>query len=882
MFGHPSTARILLFAGFALTMFCAPALAEDPTEFVDPWRLDPVASPDFQFVELRLDPAERDYTGSTRIEMTLHEDTDRFQIQAFEMNITRATIEGKPGQFDLTIEEGEEALQNMIAPQTLPAGSYVLNIEFNNDYDIRATSLYKVTAQEEDYIFTQFEATDARGAFPCFDEPQYKIEWQIALTVPAGDTALSNTPVEEHTVEGEMERTLFMRTKPMPSYLVALAVGPFELVDIPGTDIPCRVVTPKGKAAMTAEVVYNTPLILDALEDYFGRPYPYRKLDLVAVPEFLAGAMENVGLITFRETILLLDPENTTVAQKRSAASVNAHEIAHMWYGNLVTMEWWDDLWLNESFATWMGTKITNQVFPEFNLDVTKVRGTERAKDADTSSATEAIRAPVMSNSVFESMDASITYQKGEAILSMFENFVGEELFREGVRNYIEQNAWGSTVAADLLNNLSETTGVDFNTAMGTFLDQPGVPDVQVTPLGDGKVELTQTRFSFRDQEHPEPTPWHIPIVLKYSDGEQIREHRVMMREPTQIIELPGGADPVWIHPNSEEMGYYRWNVGAEKLMAMIEIAQDRFSPRERVALVGQVSAELRAGRINGGSYLAATTILMRDEHPEVLNTALSNLGEVRAAFVTPEIMPAFRAWVGASVGPAVERYGLTPRKGEDEAVSLVRPSLISWMGNWGEDVEVRVFASEVTEAYLADRQSVDASIAGACINVAAIDGDWKLYNAYKQSFEEATVPAERARFLSGMGRFGNWSMQEAALDFTLSGNLRPQELFTIPIGVGMMSWENEDRMWSWFVENYDQIIELMPPQFKTYMPLFAGGCEEERLVAAREFFAVTDHQAPGQDRIMARVEEGTIECADLRRREGPTVQEFLLAHGSR
>ncbi|RKZ13934.1 hypothetical protein DRQ53_10675 [bacterium] len=880
MFSFHPAARSVLLVAICLLMSTTATLADEA--FEDPWRLDPIASPDFQSVDLVLDPGQREYTGSTRIEMTLHEDSDRFQLQAFEMDIDGVTIAGQAGQFELTVEEGEEALQTLIAPQVLPAGTYVLSIDFHNDYDIRATSLYKVTAEDEDYLFTQFEATDARGAFPCFDEPQYKIEWQIALTVPAGDIALSNTPVEETSTVDGMQRTLFMRTRPMPSYLIALAVGPFELVEVEGTSIPTRIVTPKGKAHMAAEAARNTPPVLAALEDYFGRPYPYRKLDLVAVPEFLPGAMENVGLITYRDTILLLDPENVTVAQKRTLSSVNAHEIAHQWYGNLVTMEWWDDLWLNESFATWMGHKITNEVFPEFNLKVTSVRGTEGAKDSDTSAATEAIRAPVMSNSVFESMDASITYMKGEAVLAMFENFVGEENFREGVRNYINKHEWGSATGGDLLDDLSESTGVDFHTAMGTFLDQPGVPDVSVTPLGDGKVELSQTRFSFIDQDLPQEQPWQIPVVLKYSDGKQVREHRTLLTGPSEIIELPDGANPEWIHPNSEEMGYYRWEVDPAQLMEMIAISVDEFSPRERVALVSQVSAQLRAGRINGGDYLAMSTALMQDPHPEVLNTALGNLGEVRQAFVTPELMPAFRSWVRQNVGPAVELYGLTPGEDEAEGVSLLRPSLIAWMGNWGEDPEVRLFARQVADSYLQDPDLVDASIAGACLRVAAIDGDWKLYNAYKKAFEAATVPAERSRYLAGLGRFAKPAMQDAALALALSGDLRPQELFTIPMGVGMHSWEQPDRMWTWFVANYDRIIELMPPQFKTYMPFFAGGCEEERLVAAREFFAIEEHQAPGQDRIMERVSEGVIECADLRRREGPTVEEFLLDQSSR
>ena len=874
-----------LFSFCVLVALCAScsllvttsAAGDFPGYAGDPWRLDDRVVPTFQKVHLVTDPGADDYTGVTEIDLRVNETTDRFRLHAFEMDLGAATL-WRDGRelFALEVAPSEADLHVFTAPRSLEPGDYRLRLEFANDYDRRARALYKLEYEGEDYLSTQFQAIDGRGAFPCFDEPRFKIEWQVVLTAPSEDLAVSNTPVEATEVEGAMTTTTFLRTKPMPSYLVALAVGPWERVPVEGLDVPAHVITPKGKQAMAAWAVETTPPLLRALEDYFGLPYPYRKLDLIAVPEFQYGAMENVGLITFRENILLIDPDAATVGQKRSLAAVNAHELAHMWYGNLVTMEWWDDLWLNESFATWMGNKITDQVYPEFGLAVTTVQGAEYAKSIDARQSTNAMRAAVAADAIEGSLDSGIAYQKGEAVLGMFEQFAGEEAFRDGVRAYVDRHAWKNTRADDLLEALTETTGVDFESIMSTFLDQPGVPEVRMTALGDGKVELRQSRFSTLGWEPTGEELWKIPVVFSWSDGEQVRRQRVLLTEPTQIVELPQGADPEWIHPNTDERGYYRWDVGTESLLNLIERSAEVLSPRERVALVSQLSAQLDAGRLGGGDYLRACGLLAKDPRPEVLSASLGSLAKVRAAFVTAEEMPAFRAWVSDVCRPALERFGLTPREGEDEAVNLARPALITWLGRWGGDEEVRAFARDVASRYLEDRDSVDPSIAGACLSVAAIDGGWRLYNEYKTAFEEATVPAERSRFLGALGDFSDKAMQDAALHYALNGPLRPQELFTIPQSVAMGSTDRPDRLWNWFVENYDQIVEKMPPAFKAYMPYFAGGCEEERLVAAREFFAQPEHQAPGQERQLERVAEGVRECVELRGREGESVRAFL------
>src|SRR6185369_11329192 len=320
----------------------------------------------------------------------------------------------------------------------LPPGAYTLDIAFSGPFDTKATGLYHLKARDDWYAFTQFEANDARQAFPCWDEPEFKIPWSLKIEAPAGLVVLGNTPVEKKTEASGRQTVTFQRTPPMPSYLVAFAVGPFEFVDIPGTSVPARVVTPKGQTALAGEAVKMTGPLLTALEAYFKRPYPFPKLDLIAVPEYNYGAMENPGLITFNDRGILLEPNATTDEQRARLAGTITHELAHMWFGDLVTMTWWDDLWLNESFAEWMGNKITDQVYPQYRLPIQEVQDTRRAYGKDDHASTHAMRQRVDETVNLDQMADALAYQKGQAVLGMVETWTGPEVFRQGVIDYLK------------------------------------------------------------------------------------------------------------------------------------------------------------------------------------------------------------------------------------------------------------------------------------------------------------------------------------------------------------------------------------------------------------------------------------------------------------
>ena len=347
------------------------------------------------------------------------------------------------------------------------------------------TGIFRQKTGDDWYAFTQFEATDARRAFPCFDEPSYKVPWRLALTIPKGDIAVSNTPVAKEVSAGDGLRTvIFEETKPLPSYLVAFGIGPFDVVDAGRAGIkhtPIRMIVPRGQASEARYAVETTGQILALLEKYFGTPYPYAKLDNLVIPQTVRfGAMENAGLITCNERILLAKPAEETADFKRGWASVCAHETAHQWFGDLVTLAWWDDTWLNESFATWMSRKIVEQWKPEWDTPVSNVAARAGTMEGDSLATARKIRQPIESKGDIDNAFDNISYGKGAAVLAMFEAWVGPEKFQKGVRRYLGEHAFGNATYKDFLNALEAEGGAGVGKAFATFLDQPGVPLVSL------------------------------------------------------------------------------------------------------------------------------------------------------------------------------------------------------------------------------------------------------------------------------------------------------------------------------------------------------------------------------------------------------------------
>ncbi|MCE9628263.1 MAG: M1 family metallopeptidase, partial [Candidatus Eisenbacteria bacterium] len=512
-----------------------------------------------------------------------------------------------------------------------------------------------------------FESDDAREAFPCWDEPGFKFPYQLIIDAPIAQEVLTNTPVErtDPTPAQDGWRTVtFKRTPPLPSYLLAIAVGPFEYVPVAGMKVPTRIVTCQGQKHLAGTSVAVTPKLLSALERWFGIPYPFEKLDLIAVPEFAYGAMENPGLITFRDDVLLLDAASATVSQRRSNSAVIAHELAHMWFGDLVTMAWWDDLWLNESFANWMAAKITDEVFPEFKDGLANLQRIQNVRESDTQPSTRPIRDNT-SSSAAGLQNVGLVYSKGNAVLSMFESYLGAATFQKGVRAYLKSHAWGNATAGDLWKALDQTSGTNVSAAMTTFLDQPGVPYVRVIPA-EGGVRLTQSRATPYGVTQP-AMRWHVPITLKWSDGKTVKFERVLLTEESKVVKL--AAKPVWVMPNGEGQGYYAWSVPDEWMELLAEKSATLLTSEERMAFLGNLSLLMTAGEVHGDTYLKSLSYYGRDPEPAVVSSTIEGLQGVRAAFVPDSLSNVFAVYVRQTLSPAMERVGFEKKPGEDETV---------------------------------------------------------------------------------------------------------------------------------------------------------------------------------------------------------------------
>jgi alanyl aminopeptidase len=849
-----------------------------------PPRLAHDAVPTSEAVELTLDPEQRSYSGMARIELKVHERTNVVRFHARVLTLDDVLLRGPAGDVRvMAIDRLQPDQARVRLATSLEPGVYQLTIRFHNDYDTRAVALYRVVTGGRGYLFTQFEDTEAREAFPCWDEPEFKIPWTLTLTVPARDLAVSNTRIARETPQGAMKRVEFKPTKPLPSYLVAIAVGPFETVPIRGLSVPGRVVTVRGASAMAAEAANATPPIIRSLERYFGRPYPYEKLDLIAAPEFLYGAMENAGAVVFADRALLIDPRAASPDQRRRVNGVIAHELAHQWFGDLVTMKWWDDLWLNESFASWMATKVMDDVFPENRSGITTLFGVERALTIDARPSTRAMRSKVVGATSLGQTATELTYNKGEAVLDMFEGWLGREKFRQGVLLYLKAHEWGNAEARDLWQALGRVSGQDIDAAMSTFLDQAGEPLVTIEPLGGGRVRLRQQRFLTVGEESGPPVTWRIPVILRFGTGAS-QVQRVWLTERETIAQV-GTRTPSWIHPNADASGYYRWNV-PEAMLDSLVAHRDHLTARERIDLVSVLGAQLRAGALHGDRFLALAAPLANDPAPEVVRAALGVLNDLAPSLTTERDAELFRGFVRATLQPSLARFGTGPRPGEDLSVALVRPDLLTFLAKVGHDSRVIAYAESLGRAYRRNPSSIPASLAETGVVLAALNGDRALFDDYRHRFETTNVPIERPLYLAGLGSFRDPALRRAALDYALQGPLRPQEPLMIPAAMAFNSLGADagrgsallypDEVTEWMFAHFDELRAKLPPNFGTRIMNLGGGYSTARVNALRAFFAEPAHQVQGGGATLGRMSDAIEECANVHERESERVARWL------
>ena len=835
-------------------------------------RLDPNTHPTFQQIELFLDPSQTTYSGEVNIDLNIKQLTSSFRYHAQEMELTSIMLTHNLDTIPVTTTQGPENIVMARTQTVLSPGEYHLKISFQKDFNQQTVGLYRVAYEGNNYLFTMLEAVDARRAFPCWDEPQYKIPWQLTLNIPNEQLAISNTPIASTRTTASGQQIVFKRTKPLPSYLIGIAVGPFDHLPLENLSVPGSIYFVKGKSHLATLAASSAAPLMDALESYLKIPYPFEKLDFIAVPEFWPGGMENAAMITFADRIVLLDPEKTSQNQKRRLAAVVAHEIAHQWLGDYVTMEWWDDLWLNESFADWMDDKIVRQLYPEYHSELNAIRSLQNLMDRDTKITTTPIRKEITTSSqIFE--DLGMAYGKGTQILNMVEQWVGVENFHKGVFSYLQANAWANATSADLWEHLSHVSGQDVNAVLSSYVTQSSLPFLRFEMVNPKKLKITQERFVNDGVIAPEQQ-WVLPVDLSYKSASGEHFQTVLLDKNQMDLSFEEAVE--WIIPNRAARGYYRWIIPME-MFQQISLDPTRYLDTvERIAFLGNAEALLKAGLLAGDTYLELLNSFASDPEAEVVETVLDNLNPISQLFPSDSPNPDYAIYIQNSLKPALLNIGLEQTDGEASALSGLRVRLMSWLAGPGQDQSIKWHMDSLASAYMRNSESVHFDFVSDALAISAHEGNLKLFQDYQARFESAQSSDERYNFLRAMGSFRNPELQDRALAYSIEGPLRTNELTTISNTIRGTE-AGKDKVLTWAMENYSVLTDRMPAHSATaFLGNCADGSSSHRIVLAENFINITGNSAPGSRAYLEKIEERVLDRQRLRNRVFGTMEAYL------
>ncbi len=832
-------------------------------------RLGNQVSPKEQYVSLKLDPSKEDFSGSTKILLEIKKKTSVIRFHALGISITNAKLESKQGTLSLQLHAMEQAIQEARSKTVLKPGKYTLEMDFTARYNTKSVGLYKTIDQGIPYLFTQFEMSDARRAFPVFDEPAFKIPFQLSISAPETQNVYNNTPELERVKDNGWITYKFAKTPPIPSYLVAMAVGPFEKIPVDGMSVDGLILTPKGKIDQAHYAARISPQILKALEEYFAIPYPYQKLDQVALPEFPFGAMENAGLVTYREDILLLDEKRAQIRNKTRTTMVIAHELAHQWYGNLVTMKWWNDLWLNEAFASWMASKITQQLYPELEYNLVLPQNQVMTSDARLS--TKPIRKPIKTEA--DIMDGlGLAYSKGSAVLTMVEQWIGEEAFKKGIRQYMQDFKWRNAEAADLWDSLGKASGKDVKSVLKSFTEQSGYPLLSLQLEGK-KLTIQQRRFSNANVQAPAQL-WSLPVSIRYGKGNKQASTSLLLNSLSTELTLK--FKPDWILPDDNGSGYYRWQLSKTGLDKLLNHT-NKLNDREKLAVLNNVDALLKAGTLTAGDVMASAGKFIADTHPLVVKEALDLLELMKKPFIRQQNQKQWQNFIIKTVTPAADRFGLTPKQNEAAHVTSLRPDILNLLGKDGQDKAIIKTALAQTEVYFKTPEKVPASLVEAYLSIAAHYGDEDLLNQVKTALSKSSDPQRKTKLLNTLGRFGQASVQRKAMDIILDDSITASDVRYL-LSLNGVGHKRRSELQKWILSNYEALSEKAPPFIVPSIPLFlSSACEKEQLAALNSFFSKSGNKVEGTERSLAKVSESVNDCISLRQRELNSVNNYLM-----
>ncbi len=845
-------------------------------------RLAPDPRPLGYTVELVVDPKQETFTGTIDIELEAKTTHEVVWLHADDLTVEKAS---QVGGADAKIVGTKQGLVGLAFSPSLPAGRATLRLVYRGVLSSKDSAGASRQKEGDDwYVFTHFEPIDARRVFPCFDEPSFKVPWQLAITVPADQLALSNTPTTAVTEvmrnQQKWKRFAFARTKPLPSYLIAFAVGAFELVEAgksPRSGVPIRIITPRGQAAQARWAAESTRQVLGLLEEYFGSNYPYEKVDMIAVPLF-SGAMENPGLITFSSQLMLRRPAEETVDSRRAYASVATHELAHQWFGDLVTMAWWDDLWLNEAFASWMTPKIIERWQPGWGAAEGRVGMRAGAMATDKLLAARRIRQPIESNNDIKNAFDPITYNKGASVIHMFEEWVGPSVLQAGVRAYLKKHAHGNATSADFLSAVSLAAKRDVKTPFSTFLDQAGVPALSMDVHCDGKtarLKLHQERYLPIGVVAPAAQTWQLPICVRGTT-------RVCTLLTTTDGELAlPGACPKSLLPNVGAAGYYRAVLSPTQLAALLADGGSSLSVPELLGVLSDVSAMVRAGKLPYGDALALVPRFSGHANRHVVQAAVQLLGNARDNGYFPDAeRPAWVRFIQQNFGARARQLGWLPRSSDDEDTRILRNVLVPLVADDGQDAALETEAAKLATAWMADHSTVPAESVPGILDAAAQrkDGAAARYEAWLTAAKGEKDQLTRVRLLHALSGYRDPAFVARSFALILEKTFDIRESLTLLFGATRTP-RTRRQAWDFLRAQFDPLVAKLPRDMGAMLPNLASSlCDDAVATEAEAFFKDRAPRFVGGPRQLALALENTRQCAAFKRAQSPSVTSFLTS----
>lgn len=846
-------------------------------------------------VDLRILPDQPRFSGHVKIDVDIRKPSRTLYLHGIDLTMSEAWVVSDGGRIEARWEQVDPTGVARLSLATSPkAGPAELHFIYDAPFNAALEGLYTVSDGGEDYAFTQFEATSARFAFPSFDEPVFKTPFTISVTAREGHAVITTTPEISAEPEGEgLVKHHFQTTPPLPTYLIAFAVGPLDVVaweDLPPTEVrdrplPLRGVATRGKGKDLTYALENSRVIIEALESYFDVAFPYPKLDIIAVPDFAAGAMENVGAITYREQLLLIN-ENSSLGQKRAYASVHAHELAHQWFGNLVTPKWWDDIWLNESFATWMGNKAVDAAFPGQGFETATFRGALRVMEADSLASARQIREPIRSNHDIATAFDGITYQKGGAVLAMFESWLGEEAFRDGVRLHMQRFANGVADVNDFLTSLAEGSGrPEVVEAFRSFLFQPGVPLVSASLSckdAEATLSLAQERYLPLGSTGTRTHGWRIPVCYAYDKNGERERACTLLTEAASERTLASAECPAWFMPNADGAGYYRFaldDAGWSGLLGHI----DALNEREAQATLGSLSAAFKAGRISAATMFEAFRILAASPDREVATAPIDDLALMKERLLTADApREALARLIRTLYGDRLAALGLDAKPGESTDAALLRTTLVSALVDLGEDAALRQTLAGKAHLYVAgeelDRKALNPALVGIALRVAVEEGDSDFARALLEkalASRDGTFRGQALGALAAAPQAEIGAMMRAHIaDPALRDNEAIQVAFT---QVGNEA--QRGALWAWVRDeaNLEALLARIPTWRKGAIVNVGNGfCSTDKADEIEAFFRDRVDALEGGPRELDQTLEGIRLCAALKAAKAEELKAYL------